>query len=162
MIDLSSYESLKIYKKNIIKYIIWELISFIFFNTPFPGNSLRCIILRLLGAQIGSNVIIKPNVKIKYPWNLKIGDFSWIGEKVWIDNVAEVSIGRSTCISQGVYICSASHDFKKKNFELLLLPVEIGNNCWIAAKSLIGPNVKIRDNTFIKIGEKITANFKKI
>lgn len=162
MIDLSSYIRPEIYKKNIIKNIIWELISFCFFNTPIPGSRLRSFFLRILGAKIGYNVVIKPNVKIKYPWNLKIGNFSWIGEKVWIDNIAEVSIGRSTCISQGVYICSASHDFKKKNFELLLLPVEIGNNCWIAAKSLIGPNVKIRDNTFIKIGEKITANFKKI
>ena len=159
MIELSSYIRPEIYKKNIVKNIIWELISFFFFNTSIPGSRLRSFFLRILGAKIGYNIVIKPNVKIKYPWNLKIGDFSWIGEKVWIDNIAEVSIGRSTCISQGVYICSASHDFKKKEFDLLLQRVEIGNNCWIAAKSLIGPNVIIKDNTFIKMGQKVISKF---
>jgi len=159
MFDLSSYARPMLYKKHIIKYVIWELTSFFYFNTPIPGSNLRSIALKFFGASIGSGVVIKPNVKIKYPWNLSVGNFSWIGEYVWIDNIAKVSIGSNTCVSQGVYICSASHDLKKSNFELLLQPVQIGSNCWIAAKCIIGPNVIIKDSTFVKMGEKITSKF---
>ena len=60
-------------------------------------------ILKIFGARIyGWQIVIKPNVKIKYPWFLKIGDGSWIGEKVWIDNLCSVNIEENVCISQGV------------------------------------------------------------
>ena len=41
---------------------------------PFP-NILKKGILVLFGAKVGSNVVIKPKVKIKYPWHLKIKQF---------------------------------------------------------------------------------------
>lgn len=159
MFKLADYKSNKYYKKNYIKIIIWEIISLVYFNTSLPGNFFRIILLKALGAKIGKNVVIKPNVKIKYPWILNIGNNSWIGEYVWIDNISNVKIGSNTCISQGAYICSASHNYKNKNFELLLQPVEIGDNCWITAKCIIGPNVSIPSGTVIKMGEKITSKF---
>ena len=36
--------------------------------------------------------------------------------------------------------------------------VEIGSNCWIAAKSLIGPGVKIENGSFVKFGSVILKN----
>ena len=41
-------------------------------------------LLRLFGARVGRHVIIKPGVRVKYPWRLTIGDNSWIGERAWI------------------------------------------------------------------------------
>ena len=38
------------------------------------------------------------------PWRLSIGDYSWIGEDVWIDNLAMVKIGKNVCVSQGAYL----------------------------------------------------------
>ena len=157
MYQLSEYQEPKLYKKNIIKFIFWELISFLYFNTPIPGSKLRVIILKLLGCVVGKNCIIKPNVKIKYPWKLNIGNSSWIGENVWIDNIATVTIGNNTCISQGTYICSATHNFEK-NFELLLQPVVIGDNCWIAAKCIVGPKSNVPNGTFLKMGRKFTSS----
>ena len=159
MFNLSKYSNNKIYKKNYIKYILWEFLSLIYFNTSLPGSKVRVLILNLFGCSLGKKIIIKPKVKIKYPWKLKIGNYSWIGEDVWIDNIAEVTIGSNTCISQGVYICSASHNFESKEFELLLQPVDIGNNCWIAAKCIIGPKSKILDGTFLKIGTVYKEKF---
>lgn len=154
MFKLNKYKSLKIYKKNLLKFFIWEIINILFFNTSIPGSQLRYYILKLFGAKIGKKVILKPNIKIKYPWNLEIGSYCWIGEKVWIDNVAKVTIGNNTCISQGVYICTASHNYKNKNFDLILLPVRIGNNCWVAAKCMIAPGANLKNNKFLKIGSR--------
>ena len=159
MFNLSEYSSPKLYRENYVKFIFWQLFSFLFFNTSLPGSRLRVLILKFFGATTGTGVVLKPNIKIKYPWKLKIGNSTWIGEGVWIDNIAEVNIGNNTCISQGVYICSGSHNFKSKNFELKLQPVSIGNNCWITAKCVIGPNVTIPDGSFIKIGKIITSKF---
>lgn len=159
MIQLYDYKKVNTYKTNYIKYLFWYLISNFFFNTFIPGNNFRVFLLRLFGSKIGCNVIIKPFVKIKYPWKLQIGDYSWIGEEVWIDNIFNVKIGNNTCISQGVYICSANHHFGKIDFELLRGEVTIGNCCWISAKSVIGPNVNISDNSFVKLGEKLTIQF---
>ena len=56
--------------------------------------------MRLFGASVGKGVIINPRVNIKYPWKLVIGSNVWIGEKVWIDNLADVTIGDNVCLSQ--------------------------------------------------------------
>jgi putative colanic acid biosynthesis acetyltransferase WcaF len=138
-----------------LKYFLWYITSSLFFNSFIPGSKIRSILLKLFGSNIGKNIVIKPNVKIKYPWKLTVGEDSWIGENVWIDNISKVIIGSNTCISQGTYICSGSHDFYDKEFRLLMQEVEIGSNCWIAAKSLIGPGVKIEDGSFIKFGSVV-------
>jgi putative colanic acid biosynthesis acetyltransferase WcaF len=138
-----------------LKYFLWYLVSALFFNSSIPGNKIRIFLLSLFGSKIGRNISIKPNVKIKYPWKLIIGEDVWIGENVWIDNISEVRVGSNTCISQGTYICSGSHNFYDEEFSLLVQEVEIGNNCWIAAKSLIGPGAKIEDGSFIKFGSII-------
>ena len=100
-----------------IKIALWYMTNALFLINPLnPFSSLKVFLLRLFGARIGKGVVIKQSVNIKYPWKLSVGDYTWIGERVWIDNLANVSIGKNTCISQGVYICSGSHDFFSKNF----------------------------------------------
>jgi putative colanic acid biosynthesis acetyltransferase WcaF len=60
--------------------------ALILLNPIVTPYSLKRWILRRFGARIGTGVLIKPNVHIKYPWHLEIGDNAWIGERSWIDN----------------------------------------------------------------------------
>src|ERR1022692_447712 len=77
----------------------WVQILWFFLGHPIlrasllPFSAPRVWLLRLFGARIGHGVIVKPGVRIKYPWLLSVGDYSWIGEDVWIDNLAKVEIG---------------------------------------------------------------------
>ena len=96
MIELEKFEKKKNKKK--IKSYFWYLFNNLIFNSFLPFSTLKVFLLRLFGAEIGRNVIIKPYVKIKYPWNLKIYDNCWIGEEVWIDNLADVVIKKNCCI----------------------------------------------------------------
>jgi putative colanic acid biosynthesis acetyltransferase WcaF len=156
--NLKKFKKKSTHDTYFLKFFFWYVFSALFFNSFIPGSKIRVFILKLFGCRIGKNIIIKPYVKIKYPWKLIIGDYCWIGEEVWIDNISRVTIGSNTCISQGVYICTGSHDFYDDEFRLLIADIEIGSSCWIAAKSLIGPGVKIKDDSFIKFGSKVLKN----
>lgn len=121
---------------------------------PFTG--IKVLILRFFGAKIGSSVVIKPGVRIKYPWKISIGEASWIGEAVWFDSIGRIDIGSNVCISQGVYICSGSHDWRAEKFDLLVQPVVIKDNVWLAAQSRVAPGVSIASGTVLTFGSVAT------
>ena len=78
---------------------LWLFLQWLLVSSWVPGSAHRRAILRLFGARIGRRVVIKPGVRVKFPWRLAIGDHSWIGEDVWIDNLVQVAIGSNCCIS---------------------------------------------------------------
>ena len=100
--------------KSIIIIQLWRIFqSTLFRFSPRFTNNWRRFLLRLFGANIGKNVLIRPTVNILYPWYLSINDYSWIGDNVTIYNMANVSIGKNCVISQKSYLCTSTHDYKK-------------------------------------------------
>ena len=123
-------------------------------------SSLKVAVLRLFGARIGRGVKIKPAVQIKFPWRLKIGAYSWIGEQVWIDNLAEVSIGDNCCISQGAYFCTGNHDRFRETFDLLVQPIVLQSHVWVCAHAIVGPGVTIGEGAALSLGSVAVKNLK--
>ena len=119
--DLSIYVHSASHRNySFIKRILWFYINALFFKTSiFPFKALKVWLLRLFGAKVGKNVVIRPCVNIKHPWLLSIGNHSWIGEKVWIDNLVRVNIGQNVCISQGAMLLTGSHNYKDPAFALI-------------------------------------------
>ena len=137
---------------------LWYFASSILVSSWVPGSSWRRILLRAFGARIGRGIVIKPRVRIKYPWRLTIGDNCWIGESVWLDNLAEVSIGDQVCISQGAYLCTGSHDWSRERFDLVVKPIRIGSHAWICAMSRIGPGVEVGSGAVLGFGLTATRH----
>lgn len=137
---------------------LWLLCQAFFLNSWLPGSAHRVLILRLFGAKIGRGVVIKPHVRVKFPWRLVIGDYSWVGEDVWIDNLAEVRIGSHCCLSQGVYLCTGSHDWASERFDLKTSPIAIGDHVWLGARSSAGPGVSIGDGAVLTMGSVATKS----
>jgi putative colanic acid biosynthesis acetyltransferase WcaF len=123
-----------------------------------PGSFHRCFLLRAFGARIGERVTIKPGVRIKFPWRLDVGDDSWLGENVWIDNLAPVQIGSNCCISQGAYICTGNHDWDSSTFDLRVKPVAVGNCAWLGAQSTVGPGVTIGAGAVLSMRSLATSD----
>ena len=121
-------------------------------TSPLPGSRLRVWLLKLFGARIGRHVMIKPGVRVKFPWLLQIGDHTWIGEDVWIDNLAEVEIGDHCCLSQGAYLCTGNHDWSRPSFDLVVRPIRIQSQSWLAARSVVGPGVTVREGAVLGLG----------
>ena len=107
---------------------------------------------------MGSQVVIKPSVKIKYPWFLEIGDCVWIGENAWIDNLASVSIGANSCLSQGAMLLTGNHNYKKPTFDLMVKSIAIEKGVWIGAKSVVCPGINCSSHSVLSVGSVATSN----
>ena len=112
----------------------------------------------MFGAKIGTKVVIKSRVEIKYPWKLTIGDYAWIGEHVWIDNLDHVSIGDHTCISQGALLLTGNHDYKKSSFDLMVKPIVIEEGAWIGAKAVVTQGVTVGSHALLTVGSVASRN----
>lgn len=143
---------------SIFKEFLWVLISGLFFSTWIPGSAWRITALRIFGAKIGSNVVIKPRAKIKFPWKLSVGDNTWIGESAWVDNLAQVDIGSNVCISQGVYLCTGSHDWISNGFDLIVKQITIQDQVWLGAYCRLGPGVVVAKGAVLSLGSIATKS----
>lgn len=158
-VDLSKYSSESYAPGDLVKRILWYLASMFFFKTSVPWpQALKKALLLAFGAQVGEGVIIKPRANIKYPWFLKVGDHSWIGEEAWIDNLCAVTIGSHVCISQGVYLATGSHDYKKETFDLIMKPVMVEDGVWIGGEAVICPGVTLKSHAVITAGSVVTED----
>ena len=97
-------------------------------------------------------------MRIKFPWNLRIGGHCWIGEDVWIDNLACVTLGHDVCLSQGAYVCTGSHDYRQPTFDLLVKPVVIEAAAWIAARAVVLPGVTIGRGAVVAAASVVTRD----
>lgn len=103
----------------------------------------RRFLLKLFGAKIGKGVLIRPSVRVTYPWKVKIGEHVWIGDNAELYSLGEIEIGSDVVISQRSYLCAATHDYTKPAFDMIAKKIAIGEQAWIAADVFIAPGVTI-------------------
>jgi putative colanic acid biosynthesis acetyltransferase WcaF len=134
------------------KELAWLVVSALFVAGPIPGSRWREAILRAFGARIETGVVFKPRVIVKFPWRLEIGANSWIGEGVWIDNLAEVRIGKNVCISQDAYLCTGNHDWTSPAFILITGGITIEDQCWVGARATLAPGTHMLTGAVLGLG----------
>jgi putative colanic acid biosynthesis acetyltransferase WcaF len=144
--------------RSMVVECLWIISQAMFLSSPIPGSIQRRWILRAFGARIGKNVVLKAGIKVKFPWKLEVGDFSWIGEGVWIDNLAAVRIGRNCCISQGAYLCTGSHDWSRPTFDLITREIIVEDGAWVAARTSVGLGVTVGEGTVLCLGSVATRS----
>lgn len=118
--------------------LLWYYTSLIFFESSWLiSGRPKCWLLRRFGATVGKGLVIHPNVRIKYPWRLTIGDNCWIGREVWIDNLDDVELESNVCLSQQAYLCTGSHDHRSATFDLKTGPILIEHGAWICCRATV-------------------------
>lgn len=145
--------------RGIVVRILWYLVNVLIMQNHLnPFSHLKVFALRMFGAQIGKGVVMKPGIRIKYPWNLRVGDYTWIGENVWLDSLAPITLESHVCISQGAYLCTGNHDWKDTAFGLMIKPIVIENGAWIGARAMVMPGVTIASHSVITAGSVISRD----
>jgi putative colanic acid biosynthesis acetyltransferase WcaF len=127
-----------------LKVQIWWLIqSTLFGCSPQFMYAWRNFLLRLFGAKIGRNVIIRPTVRVTYPWKLTIGDNAWVGDHAELYTLGNITIGKNAVVSQKSYLCTGSHDFQSEAFDIYQKPIVIEDEAWVAADVYIAPGITV-------------------
>ena len=117
--------------------------------TPPPLHGWRRLVLTAFGSQIGKGARVHASVSIWNPRNLTLGDGVLVGPGARLYNQGHITIGDRTVVSQRAHLCASSHDIRDPNFQLILRPVTIGERCWIAAESFVGPGAVMRDGAVL-------------
>ena len=142
-----------------LKRAIWYFFNLFFIsNRFFPFMGIKKLVLRLFGAKVGKGVILKPGINIKYPWKLSIGDHSWIGEGVWIDNLGDVRIGSHVCLSQGAMLLCGNHDYSKETFDLMVGDITLEDGVWIGAQAIVCPGITCSSHSVLAVKSVATKN----
>jgi putative colanic acid biosynthesis acetyltransferase WcaF len=151
-VDNASYRTTIDIGASRFKQVCWYCTNILFFKNPFNIlSSLKVTLLRSFGGKIGKGVVIKPAVSIKFPWKLRVGDNSWIGEEVWIDNLSDVTIGSNVTLSQGCLILTGSHDHRRTTFDFRTFPILLEDGVWIGAKAVVAGGVICRSHSVLAL-----------
>jgi putative colanic acid biosynthesis acetyltransferase WcaF len=138
---------------------LWYVLSLVVFQSGWvPLYGIKRWLLRRFGASVGKGVVIKPHVRIKFPWRLRIGEQCWIGEDVWIDNLASVHLANDVCLSQGAYLCTGSHDHRRVTFDLIVKPIVIESAAWVGARAIVLPGVTIGRGAVVAAGSVVSRD----
>jgi len=137
---------------------LWILAEYIFVSNPLQlSSTIRVAVLRAFGADIGDGVIMRPRLRVKFPWRLTIGARCWIGEGVWFHNQGQVTVGADTVVSQESFITTGSHELSR-TMDLVVKPVTIGNGVWITSRCMVLQGLHIGDNAVVLPGAVVSRS----
>ncbi len=143
-IDLSQYHN-ALSRKNQVVRMLWTIVWGVFAR-PLPrsvGSGWKRFLLRLFGARIDATAIVYSSAKVYYPANLTMGAYACLASDVDCYNVAPITIGANSTVSQGAYLCTASHDITDPLNPLVTKPIVIEDQAWVAAGAFVGMGVTI-------------------
>lgn len=130
--------------------LIWQTVWFALgLALPIYGFAIRRVVLRCFGAKIGPRVRVYPSCTIWAPWKLEMGAESSMGPGVDCYNVAPITLGSKTVVSQRAFLCTASHNIRSADFDLIYSAIIISDGAWIAAEAFIGPGVRVANDAIV-------------
>ncbi len=135
---------------NRARRVLWNVCWLLLYRpSPRPFHAWRSGLLRLFGATMGPNCHFYPASRVWAPWNLVCADQVTAGDGAEIYNPAPVRMGSHAILSQGAYLCGATHDYDDVGFPLLAYAMEIGAYSWICARAAVAPGVNVGDGAVL-------------
>jgi putative colanic acid biosynthesis acetyltransferase WcaF len=140
---MPSFQNLKEFKlphnfrgrSTLVVQLWWFVQATLFRGLPQVFYGFRRWLLRRFGACVGKGAIIRPSATLTYPWRIKIGDYSWIGDDV--------------VVSQRSYLCAGTHDYRSQAFDIKGSPIVIEDKAWIAADVFVAPGVRVGEGAVV-------------
>jgi putative colanic acid biosynthesis acetyltransferase WcaF len=149
-LDIAANRSARKYTSTeLVRRVLWGIGAVLFRSTPRLLYGTRNVLLRLFGAEVGRNVRIHPCATIHFPWNLKIGDWSSVGEDATVYNLGSIEIGERVTISQRAHLCAGTHDATDSTMPLQKPPISIRDKAWVCADAFVGPGVTVGEGAVV-------------
>jgi putative colanic acid biosynthesis acetyltransferase WcaF len=149
-LDISSNRSAQKYTAvEQVRRLLWGCGKLLFCFSPRSFFGWRRFVLRCFGAKVGRHVHVYNSVRIYFPWNFAIGDWSAVGEGAFIYDLGKVTVGEKVTISHRAHICAGTHDYTKADLPLLKPPITIKDEAWICADAFVGPGVTVGEGAVV-------------
>lgn len=132
--------------------------SAIFERGPIPMDRIRLKALAAFGATIRGPGVCRRGVRVTFPWRLELGAHSWLGEDVWLLNLAPIHIGSNVCVSQRAFLCTGNHDWSHHSLSLVTAPIRVEDGAWIGASAFVGPGVTVGNHCVVTAGSVVTKD----
>ena len=158
-IDLSQYKN-SLGRKHQLMRLLWGLtwtLGASWLPRSFCGSWKR-MLLRLFGAKIHPTAHVYSSARVYYPAHLTMKEYSCLADGVNCYNVAPVTIGAHTTISQEAFLCTASHDITDPANHLICAPITIEDQVWVGARAYIGLGVCIGQGAVVGATASVYKN----
>jgi putative colanic acid biosynthesis acetyltransferase WcaF len=137
-------------RSDYARRLLWQIVQVTLYRLPIPRSyAWRRFLLKCFGAKLGHRAGVHPTTRVMHPWLLEMGDWTMIGPGATVYNLGKITIGHHTLISQDVYLCAGTHDYKIPALPLIRSEIKIGAGVWIAAGAFVGPGAIVGDNSVI-------------
>lgn len=148
---------------GIIKILIFKIIypfRISFKSIPKINSNFKIAIKRKSKIIFGFGFRARNNVSFRVYNNgkISIGNNCFMNDNCSINCQAKVTIGDNVIMGQNVMIFDHDHDYKNNINDFVREEVKIGNNVWIGANVVILKGVTIGDNCVIAAGTLINKD----
>jgi maltose O-acetyltransferase len=125
-------------------------------NVPF--HTIRNYTYRLAGLKIAKGSTLHMWANFFYPKNIEIGEDTIVGDHVFLDGRAKLTIGSHVDIASQVLIYNSEHNLESPDFEATVEPVSIGDYVFIGPRVIILPGVDIGRGAVVAAGAVVTKD----
>ena len=149
-VDLSQYQNALSRRHQVIR-MLWGIVWTVFAR-PLPrsmGSRWKRFLLKGFGAKIHPTAVVYSSAKIYYPANLVMGPYSCIASNVDCYNVDVIEIGANSTVSQGAFLCTASHDITDPLNHLITAPIYVKPQAWVGADAFVGMGVTVGEGAVV-------------
>lgn len=149
-----------------LAYRIWGIEATCFILRHLPGTWNTTKLLRRRGAEIGPNVTFAGFLRIDHAdkdfRNLYIGRKTHVGQSVYIDLSAMVTIKEEVPIGQEVMLITHQEVGKNRHLDLTMprkrAPIFIGHGAYLGARSTVLAGVHVKSGSIVGACALVTKN----
>ena len=145
--------------RNRVTRVLWSICYALLYRlSPRPLHAWRVLLLRAFGARLGVACHFYPKGKIWAPWNLVCEDRVTLADDAELYNPSPMFLGSHAIVSQGAYVCGATHLYNEVSFQLVSFPMRLGAYSWICARAAVNPGVNVGDGAILALGSVATKD----
>lgn len=123
-----------------------------------PSHTFRKLFYKLAGMKIGRGSVFHMWAGFFDPAQIEVGEDTIIGDHVFLDGRARLTIGDHVDIASSVMVYNSEHDLDADDFSARVEPVTIGDYVFIGPRSIILPGVKIGKGAVVAAGAVVTKD----
>ena len=142
-----------------LRRLTWQVCWLLLYRpSPRPFHRWRAALLRLFGAELGPNCHFYPGSRIWAPWNLVCADQVTAGDGAELYNAAPMHFGSHAIVSQGAFLCGATHDVDDPAFPLVAYTMRFGAYSWVCARASVAPGVSLGEGAVLGLASVATRD----